>query len=98
MKSWLKAGRKGDALLLIHVQPGAASSHLAGEHGDALKVRVAAPAVEGAANAALIEYLAARLNLSRREVTIMQGDKSRRKTVRVEIDPDEVLRRLGERG
>ncbi|MGQ9686676.1 MAG: DUF167 domain-containing protein [Thiobacillaceae bacterium] len=85
---------KGGCTLRIHVQPGAVRSEVAGRHGDALKLRLAAPAVEGAANAALIEYLAARLNLPRREVTIAQGEKSRRKLVRVPLDPAEVERRL----
>jgi uncharacterized protein (TIGR00251 family) len=76
------------------VQPGAARSEVTGRHGDALKLRIAAAAVEGAANAALIEYLARRLNLSRREVTIVQGEKSRRKIVRVPLDAAVVERCL----
>lgn len=87
----------GGCTLRIHVQPGAARNEVAGRHGDALKLRIAAAAVEGAANAALIEYLADRLNLSRREVTIVQGEKSRRKIVRVPLDPAQVARCL-ERG
>lgn len=94
MAPWLQAMAKGGCTLRIHVQPGAARSEVAGRHGDALKLRIAAAAVEGAANAALIEYLAARLDLPRREVTIAQGEKSRRKIVRVPLDPAEVERRL----
>lgn len=92
---WLHAAPDGGTRLIVHVQPGAAKSEIAGLHGDALKVRVAAPAVDGAANAALVAFLAKTLNLSRREVTIAQGEKSRRKTVRVELDPEEVSRRIG---
>lgn len=90
---WLEAVA-GGCRLRIHVQPGAARSEVAGRHGDALKLRIAAPAVEGAANAALIEYLAKRLKLARREVTIAQGEKSRRKIVRVPLTPAEVERCL----
>jgi hypothetical protein len=90
---WLRAAR-GGCLLHIHVQPGAARSGIAGLHGDALKVRVAAPPVEGAANAALVDFVAGWLELSRREVTIEKGDKSRRKTLWVATTPAEVERRL----
>lgn len=90
---WLKAQGQG-SLLQIHVQPGAARGAIAGQHGDALKVRVAAPAVEGAANAALLDFVARWLELSRREVTIQRGDKSRRKLLWVAAPPEEVLRRL----
>jgi uncharacterized protein (TIGR00251 family) len=91
---WLDAVATGGCRLRIHVQPGASRNEVVGRHGDALKLRIASPAVEGAANAALIEYLAARLNLSRREVTIAQGEKSRRKIVRVPLDPANVERCL----
>jgi uncharacterized protein (TIGR00251 family) len=91
---WLEPAPEGGARLIVHVQPGAARSEVAGRHGDALKLRIASPAVEGAANAALIAYLAERLKLARREVKITRGDKSRRKTVWVALDPMEVERRL----
>ncbi len=91
---WLDALATGGCQLRIHVQPGASRNELVGRHGDALKLRIAAPAVEGAANAALIEYLAKKLNLSRREVTIAQGGNSRRKIVRVPLDPANVERCL----
>lgn len=78
----------------VYVQPGAAKSGVAGLHGDALKVRVAAPAVEGAANTALVAFLAEWLELSRREVTIRAGEKSRRKTLWVAAPPEKVQNRL----
>lgn len=90
---WLRAA-EGGSVLRIHAQPGAAKSGIAGPHGDALKVRVAAPAVEGAANCALVEFLAEWLELSRREVTIKSGEKSRRKTFWVAATPEEIQRRL----
>lgn len=94
---WLAPAPDGGARLCIHVQPGAARSELAGTHGDALKIRVAAAASEGAANAALIEFLAGLLKLPRREVTIVQGERSRRKIVHVRADPAAVGRCLEKR-
>jgi uncharacterized protein (TIGR00251 family) len=89
---WLKPGAQGGSELCVHAQPGASRSELAGEHGDALKVRIAARAVEGAANAALIDYLAERLGVARRDVRLLRGDKSRRKTFWVSLPPAEIER------
>ena len=76
--------RRGDELILeLHVQPGAARSEIAGLHGERLKVRVAARAVEGEANAALIEFLAERLGVAKRDVKIAAGAGSRTKRVSV---------------
>ncbi|GAB4170051.1 MAG: DUF167 domain-containing protein [Rhodocyclaceae bacterium] len=71
------------ASLSIHVQPGASRSELAGRHGDALKIRLAAPAVEGKANACLIEFLAQRLGVPKSAVELVGGAGGRRKRVRV---------------
>lgn len=69
------------AVLTVHVQPHAARTECAGLHGDALKVRVAAPPVEGAANEALCAYLAERFGLPRKAVVIRSGAGARRKRV-----------------
>ena len=66
------------------MQPGAARSEFAGEHGGRLKLRLAAPPVEGRANAALIEFLAEYFGVPKRNVRIAAGHKSRRKRVVVE--------------
>lgn len=71
-------------ILELHVQPGAARSEFAGEHGGRLKVRLAAPPVEGRANAALVEFLAGYFGVPKRNVRIAAGLKSRRKRVVVE--------------
>ena len=68
-------------ILDLHVQPGAARSEFAGMHGERIKVRLAAPAHEGRANAALIEFLAGHYGVPRRNVRIAAGLKSRRKRV-----------------
>jgi uncharacterized protein (TIGR00251 family) len=56
----------GAIMLTVHVQPGAKRSEMAGLHGDALKIRLAAPAVDGRANAALLAFVAQRLGLASR--------------------------------
>lgn len=63
--------------------PNAPRTEIAGWLGAALKVKVHAPALEGRANDALLEFLAATLGLPRRAVTLVRGDKSRHKVVRV---------------
>lgn len=67
----------------VHVQPRAARSGIAGVHGSAVKVRLQAPPVDGAANEALIALLAGSLGVPRREVLILAGATSRTKRVEV---------------
>jgi uncharacterized protein len=75
----------GDALVLaLHVQPGAKRTQLAGRHGDALKLRLAAPPVEGRANDALRAFLADAFGVPQRKVTIVRGEASRDKIVRID--------------
>ena len=68
-------------ILELHVQPGAKRSEFAGQHGDRIKVRLAAPAAEGKANEALIEFLADYYRVPKRNVRITSGLKSRQKRV-----------------
>ena len=72
------------ARLVIHVQPRAKKTEVAGRHGDTLKVRLQAPPVDGAANEELVRFLAETLGVHRRAVTIVTGLTSRRKTVEIE--------------
>ncbi|MDZ7751929.1 MAG: DUF167 family protein [Gammaproteobacteria bacterium] len=77
---WLR--RDGEALVLeLHVQPGAQSTAVAGVHGGRLKIRVAAPPVEGAANKALQRFLARAFGVSGHDVDIVRGIAGRRKQV-----------------
>lgn len=69
--------------LVIHVQPRAAATEVVGPHGDAIKVRLAAPPVDGAANEELVRFLAERLGVRRSEVSIVRGRSARRKAVRI---------------
>jgi hypothetical protein len=75
--------RDGALEVLIHVQPRARADALAGVHGGALKVKLTAPPVEGAANRALIELFARLLDLPRARLAITSGEKSRDKTLRI---------------
>jgi len=70
-------------VLTLHAQPGARRSEIVGVHGDALKLRLAAPAVEGKANAELVRFLAEAFGVPLRQVSLLRGETSRRKTVRV---------------
>ena len=70
-------------ILELHVQPGAASTGFAGKHGERLKVRLQARAVDGKANEALIDFLARHFGVPRRSVRILSGLKSRQKRVEI---------------
>jgi len=79
--------------------PNAPRDEIAGWLGDALKVKVHAPALEGRANDALLEFLADKLGVHRRDVTLLRGDKSRHKVVRLAgLTLAEVKARIGAAG
>jgi uncharacterized protein (TIGR00251 family) len=90
---WLHR-RDETATLTLHVQPGARRTEVAGTHGDALKIRLAAPPVDGKANAALIEFIAARLTLPKSAVRLVGGQTSRRKILEIEAAPLDAEQRL----
>jgi uncharacterized protein len=73
----------GAVVFLVRVQPRASKDEVAGEMAGALKVRLQAPALEGRANEALIEFLAQLLKTPKSAVRILSGDRSR--TKRIEI-------------
>jgi uncharacterized protein (TIGR00251 family) len=68
-------------ILQLHVQPGAKRSEFAGQHGERIKIRLAAPAAENRANEALIEFLAGHYRVPKRNVRIASGLRSRDKRV-----------------
>jgi hypothetical protein len=78
----------------VHVQPRATRSEIVGLHGAALKVRLQAPPVDGAANEALVALLADRLGVARRAVRVVAGASSRAKTVEVEGTTEAAVRAL----
>lgn len=82
--SWLRLAPDGSLILTLHVQPGAKQTALAGLHGEALKIRLQAPPVDGKANACLLAYLAKVLRVPGSAVSLVSGDASRQKRVRIE--------------
>lgn len=78
------AGPSASVRLQIRVQPRATRTRIVGWNGETLKVHVHAPAVEGAANAALIDLLAAILAVPRRSIRIVNGATSRTKLVEIQ--------------
>jgi len=93
VNAWIKPA-EGGTELNVHIQPGASNSEIAGLHGDAIKIRIQARPVDGAANIALTEFVATCLGVPRKAVKILRGEKSRQKTVWVAVQADEVERRL----
>lgn len=82
--------------LAIKAIPNAPRNQIVGWLGDALKVKVHAPAIEGRASEALCEFLAGELDLPKRAVVILRGETSRLKLLRIEgLNLAEVKRRLG---
>jgi len=74
----------GGVTFAVHVTPRAHKSEIVGVQGEALKVKLAAPPVEGAANAALCAFLADQLGVRKSAVTLVAGQTSRHKVVRVQ--------------
>lgn len=86
---WARRTADGWALAL-HVQPGAKRSGAAGLHGGRLKVRIAAPAVDGRANEELVAFVAQALGVPKRAVALAKGERSRDKLVLVAGDCDPI--------
>ena len=82
------------ATIRVHVVPNAKIDKVVvGEHAGAIKIRLRAPAVEGKANAALVDFLAKRLKVPKRTIVLLRGHKSRDKLVRIDGLSEEELRR-----
>ena len=93
MAAWCRKSAEG-WLLSIHIQPGAKRSEVTGLHGDALKIRIAAPPLEGRANAALEAFIADALGVAKSKVGVVKGLQSREKLVAVhaaDADPQSLL-------
>lgn len=89
--------REGAVRFAVRVQPRSSRVGVDGVHGGALKVRVSAPPVDGAANAAVIEVIADWLEVPRRAVRIVSGERTRSKVVEVSGVPAQAVRRRLER-
>ncbi len=93
MSEWYRCA--GDVVMLtLHVQPGAKRSEITGLHGEALKLRLAAPPIDGRANEALIKYIAGLFEVPQRQVELKQGGQSRHKVLAIigsKISPESLL-------
>lgn len=80
---WLEE-KRGCLYIHIHVQPRASRNEIVGIQGEALKVRLTSPPIEGAANLLLVEFMAKKLGIAKSRIEIVSGEKSRHKTLKVE--------------
>ncbi len=79
----------------FYVQPRASKTEVAGRHGDAIKIRVKAPPVDGAANEEVIRFLAKRFRVSRKSVELVSGSTSRHKQIAIQgVTPTEIVESL----
>lgn len=82
--------------LTLHVQPGAKRTEAAGLHGDAVKIKLAAPPVEGKANETLLAFLAEIFAVPPRQVILKRGKRSREKVVEIsgsKVAPDALVKK-----
>ena len=94
-RPWIRYDAAARRLTLtLHVQPGARRSEIAGAHGEALKVRISAPATDNKANTALIAFLSEALAVPKAAIAIRHGATGRRKIVEV-IGGPELVNRIG---
>ncbi len=83
------------AVLECHIQPGAAAGRIAGEYDGRLKIAVAAPPVDGKANAALIRFFSKKLNMPPSRIRIVSGETGRRKRLLFTgLNPEQLAERL----
>lgn len=89
---WYK--RENDSLIVnVYVQPGATRTEIVGLYGDALKIRLAYPPIDGRANDALLNFIAQLFDVSRRQVELIRGSKSRHKKFAItgsKIEPSSI--------
>ena len=93
MPDWYRC--TGDVITLtLHVQPGAKRSEICGLHGDAIKLKLAAPPIEGRANEALLRFISDLFDVPLRQIQLKQGTQSRHKVVAITgslINPESLL-------
>ncbi|MCK5340508.1 MAG: YggU family protein [Desulfobulbaceae bacterium] len=88
---YLSQDKSGGIALTVHVQPKASRNRIIGLHGDALKISITAPPVEGKANKAIISFLAGLFHIPKSAITLKSGQQSRTKRFLLSrISPDEV--------
>jgi uncharacterized protein (TIGR00251 family) len=95
MSDWSITEVNGGVTFAVRVVPRSSRNQIVGVEGGALKIKLTAPPVEGAANAELIEFVAKWLDVRRSAVSIVSGDKARNKLVRVSgVTREQVLIRM----
>lgn len=91
---WIRETAKG-VLLPVRAVPRASKNEIQGIHGDALKIRLQAPPVEGKANQALIRFLSEMLEIPRSQMSVASGETGRNKSVLITgVIKEELVRRL----
>lgn len=89
--------KDGTVMLKVLLLPRASKNELVGIHGDCLKIKVTSPPVEGQANKKLCEFLSKLMGIGKRQVEIIEGQRSRVKKVRIsDKSIDEVRKRLNQ--
>jgi len=79
----------------VHVIPNAKAVKVVGEHGEAIKIKLQAPAIEGKANSALRRFLAEKLSIPQRAIVLERGERSRDKVLRIDgLSEEEVRKQL----
>jgi len=80
--------------LRVYVQPKASKNEIVGLHGDALKIRLTSPPVDGKANKALVAFIARTLSVPKRQVTLQSGQQNRNKVLKIEGVTEERLQQV----
>ena len=97
MTSWYRFDADRNILCIsVHVQPNARSTGIAGRHGEALKIRVAAPPRDSRANQLVIDLIAEKLGVPKSRVSLRRGRRSRAKLIEVLAPGEDALRSLGD--
>ena len=84
--------------LEVYIQPRASKSEVAGKHDSVIRIRIAAPAVENAANLALVEFVANQLGIAKRSLRVVSGGASRRKVLEIDGVTEEAIAKKLEGG
>ncbi|MEC5385663.1 DUF167 domain-containing protein [Uliginosibacterium sp. H3] len=92
--NWLRRASDGTVTLTLHAQPGAKRTEFAGLYGEALKIRLAAPPIDGKANAVLTNFLATYLSVPKVAISILSGESSRHKILWVQGAGEAALAKL----
>jgi len=97
MPAWYRLDADRNVLCIrVHVQPNARSTEIAGKHGEAIKIRVAAPPLDSRANRLLIDFIAEKLGIPSSRVGLRHGSKGRRKLIEVLAPGEDALRSLSD--